>query len=103
MNFLELIIPKFILSLFGWHKISLDNPQHNVVTYVAAELDLSKEEVMWMYIELGQSLACASQNDPAVKRSLDKRAENLSEYENWNSIAKLTYELNQKGQQANNN
>ncbi len=97
-DFLELIIPKFILSLFGWHKISLDGPQYDVIVYIAKELKLSKEEVLWMYVELGQSLAIASQNDPAVRRSLNEREKHLSEYKNWERIAKLNYDLHKEGE-----
>ena len=97
-DMLELIIPKFILSLFGWNKISLDSSQYNVIKYISQELKVPKEEVLWMFVELGQALAITSQSDPTCNRSLKERGENLPEYKNWERIAKLNYELHQEGQ-----
>jgi len=43
-------------------------------------------------------MAIASQTDLAIQKSLNERKKHFPEYENWERIAKLNFELHQEGQ-----
>ena len=81
----------FIDRIFG-RKIKLDQGQYNVITGIANELGIPKEEVLWVFVELGQHLAISSQESKVLEENLDRR-KNLPEYKNWKEIARLNYEM----------
>lgn len=73
-----------------FRRVKLSKEQYKVVSQIAKELKISKEEVLWVFVELGMNLLIISQKDPKVSKKLKQR-EDLPEYKNWEAIAKLQY------------
>lgn len=96
------IIKKYATRLFVSRKIKLDPVQHKVIVGMANELNIPKEEVLWMLVEFGQGLAILSQKNEALKKEMNVRKKHLSEYKNWDRIAKLNYEIWKAGDPENN-
>lgn len=83
-----------------FRRVKLSEEQHNVVRKIAQELKISKKEVLWVLAELGMNLLVISQQNPEVSKEL-KRRENMSEYKNWEAIAKLQYKYWLAGKDVN--
>ncbi len=60
---------------------------------VAKETNLSKEEVLWMFVELGAMMMVFSQEEMSVTVIIRKTAKSSKELKNWEIIAKATYGL----------
>lgn len=88
-----------LLNLFSRSKkVELDRDQYTVINGIANELNIPKEEVLWLFIEFGQQLAIASQTEgnEELAKSIDKRG-HLPEYKNWKEIARINYQNWQTG------
>lgn len=73
-------------------RIEVAPEQHQVIIAIADELKISKEEILWVFVEFGQSLAASSQENKAIYNAISKR-NHFPEYKNWERISKLLYEF----------
>lgn len=82
------------MKLLGFLKrIKLEKHQHSLITGIARELNIPKEEVLFMFVEFGNTFMILSQEKENVllAEDIDKRG-HLKEYKHWKEIAKITYE-----------
>jgi hypothetical protein len=89
------------MNLFGSKKMKLAEEQYISVVGIANELGIPKEEVLWMFVELGLTLSVLSNENESLKNMLESRGD-FPEYKHWQEITELQYknwkagELNDK-------
>lgn len=84
----------FVLIPFT-KKTKLDKTQDTIITSISKELNIPKEEVLWVFIEMGNTFMILSQEpeegNKKLARDIDKRG-HLKEYRHWKEIAKIVHE-----------
>lgn len=74
-----------------FNTIKIEKVQKELITGIAKELDISAEEVLWMFIEMGNTFLILSQEDAELAKGIDTRG-HLKEYKHWKQIAKVVHE-----------
>jgi hypothetical protein len=83
----------FIAILGFFKKVKLEKNQDYFITSIAKELNIPKEEVLWVFIEMGNTCMILSQEkgNEELAKDIDNRG-HLKEYKHWKEIAHIVHE-----------
>lgn len=82
----------FVLLPFT-KRTQLEKNQDYLITSIAKELNIPKEEVLWVFIEMGNTFMILSQEtgNEELAKNIDNRG-HLKGYKHWKEIAKIVHE-----------
>jgi len=85
----------FIAYLSFLKKVKLHKHQEEFIQGISRELNIPKEEVLWLFIEFGQILMLYTQSqgegNQQIAKDVDARG-HLEEYKHWKDVAKIVHE-----------